>query len=390
MGSGVAPAHLVLVGMLVITLLLGLWPGSPLASPLGLIAARADESSDLSAAPDLGRRAGAGTVVYCPLVLHNWFPKPPVIASFSASPGTINPGETTTLQWSIHGPVNRVTLEPGAGTVTVLNSYMFTPVETTTYTLTAYSSYGSSKAQVTVNVRRPPEITSFTATPETMQVGQSATLAWSVSGDVDSLKIEPGVGDVAGQSSVVVYPTQATLYKLTATNAVGSSTAEVMVAIEGPPEITSFSAHPAVIQYGESTELRWTVSNPIGTLTLEPGVGDVTGQTSALVSPLHTTVYTLTASSVNGNDTAQVTVDVDVSMLPHELLVYDWNRPVTTSQSGFPRTPPREAANGDWTAPVNFADGVLYFRVEIPRRCSFSSVSGSTTRRWRTVGASGR
>lgn len=49
-----------------------------------------------------------------------------------------------------------------------------------------------------------------------------------------------------------------------------------------------------------------------------------------------------------------------------ELLVFDVNRPVTTEDRGFPRNdPPRAEANGNWLQPVNFAEGVLYFRVHV-------------------------
>ncbi len=48
----------------------------------------------------------------------------------------------------------------------------------------------------------------------------------------------------------------------------------------------------------------------------------------------------------------------------NEMVVFDWNGPVTEAQRGFPYDqPPR--ANGDWTSPVNFAQGTLQYRVEI-------------------------
>lgn len=47
-----------------------------------------------------------------------------------------------------------------------------------------------------------------------------------------------------------------------------------------------------------------------------------------------------------------------------ELLVFDWNKPVTTAEHGFPwDQPPLE--NGDWTTPVDYAGGTLHYRVEI-------------------------
>jgi len=47
-----------------------------------------------------------------------------------------------------------------------------------------------------------------------------------------------------------------------------------------------------------------------------------------------------------------------------ELLVFDLNRPVTRDDHGFPWDKP-PLANGDWTKPINFAEGTLYLRVEI-------------------------
>ena len=49
-----------------------------------------------------------------------------------------------------------------------------------------------------------------------------------------------------------------------------------------------------------------------------------------------------------------------------ELVVFDWNKPVTTTQKGFPwDNPPMASANGNWTSPINFAEGTLYLRAEI-------------------------
>jgi beta-lactam-binding protein with PASTA domain len=49
-----------------------------------------------------------------------------------------------------------------------------------------------------------------------------------------------------------------------------------------------------------------------------------------------------------------------------ELLVYEWNEPVTVADRGFPwNQPPMASANGDWTVPINYAEGTLYFRVEV-------------------------
>ena len=39
-----------------------------------------------------------------------------------------------------------------------------------------------------------------------------------------------------------------------------------------------------------------------------------------------------------------------------ELVIFDWNKPVTTAQHGFPwDKPPKQ--NGNWVSPVNYAGG---------------------------------
>ncbi len=47
-----------------------------------------------------------------------------------------------------------------------------------------------------------------------------------------------------------------------------------------------------------------------------------------------------------------------------ELLVFDWNRVVEKSEGGFAVDIP-PIANGNWTTPINFAQGTLHFRAEI-------------------------
>ncbi|HEY1339874.1 MAG TPA: Ig-like domain-containing protein, partial [Bryobacteraceae bacterium] len=90
-----------------------------------------------------------------------------------------------------------------------------------------------------------PVIGSFTASPETVQAGQSATLNWSVS-DATSLNIAPGPGAVTG-NSVTVTPGATTTYTLTATNDGGSATATVTVTVNvaTPPPGVSVSVSPA-------------------------------------------------------------------------------------------------------------------------------------------------
>jgi hypothetical protein len=50
----------------------------------------------------------------------------------------------------------------------------------------------------------------------------------------------------------------------------------------------------------------------------------------------------------------------------NNLLVFDWNKPITESDRGFPRNdPPMASANGNWFTPINYAEGTFHVRAQI-------------------------
>jgi uncharacterized protein YkwD len=75
----------------------------------------------------------------------------------------------------------------------------------------------------------------------------------------------------------------------------------------GTPTITSFTATPSAISPGQSVTLSWNVSGATS-LSIDIGVGSVTGLTSKIVAPTLTTKYTLTATNSTGSVTATTTV----------------------------------------------------------------------------------
>ncbi len=50
-----------------------------------------------------------------------------------------------------------------------------------------------------------------------------------------------------------------------------------------------------------------------------------------------------------------------------ELVVYDWNKPVTKAHKGFPWFEPPQQ-NGNWKSPVNYAEGTYHIRVQIKKQ----------------------
>jgi len=76
-----------------------------------------------------------------------------------------------------------------------------------------------------------------------------------------------------------------------------------------PPQIQSFTASPATLPTNGTTTLRWSVVGATQ-LSINTGIGDVTGTTSRLASVTGTRTFTLTASNSVGFVTNQATVVV--------------------------------------------------------------------------------
>ena len=160
----------------------------------------------------------------------------PVISYFTASPGSITPGASSTLSWSVSGATT-VSVNQGVGAVPPSASILVSPAATTTYTLTATNASGSvtQPVQVVVSGGAPPSvpvINSFTASPGSITLGASSTLGWSVSG-ATTVSINQGVGGVTPSGTRVVSPAATTTYTLTATNAAGTVTQPVQVVVSG-------------------------------------------------------------------------------------------------------------------------------------------------------------
>lgn len=110
----------------------------------------------------------------------------PMISTFTATPSTITAGQSTTLAWAISG-ASTVSIDNNVGDVSAVTSRSVSPVQTTTYKLTAANSGDAVTGLVTVTVNpgatdaqppTAPAITSITAKAATQ-----VDLAWSASTD---------------------------------------------------------------------------------------------------------------------------------------------------------------------------------------------------------------
>jgi len=81
------------------------------------------------------------------------------------------------------------------------------------------------------------------------------------------------------------------------------------------PSISSFTAEPTSIEPGQSSTLRWAVSDATD-INIDQGVGAVQSEGSRAVSPASTTTYTLSARGPGGTDSRSVTVEVTTPQPP--------------------------------------------------------------------------
>lgn len=147
-----------------------------------------------------------------------------------------------------------------------------------------------------------PTCDSFTATPATLTVGQSATLAWQTT-NATRVVINNGVGEVSATGTISVAPLANTTYTLTvfgAKNTSATCTVPVTVIEKRVPICESFTAAPNQIPFaGGTTTLSWSVKNATE-VSISPTVGAVaqTGTTPVFVNT--NTTFVLTATSSDG------------------------------------------------------------------------------------------
>ncbi len=160
---------------------------------------------------------------------------------------------------------------------------------------------------------------------------------------------------IAGQSSPTATATATLLPGTTAT-----ATATASPTTTDTPTATASSTPTDT---PTATPTATASSTPTATPTDTP---TATASSTPTATATSTTAATATATPTpTPTKTPKPTATATNTPAPgEELLVFDWNKPVTTDDHGFPWDKP-PLANGDWTQPINFAQGTLYLRVEI-------------------------
>ena len=190
---------------------------------------------------------------------------PPSIDVFTATPSTLIQGNTFVLNWSVSGPTNSISISNGIGNVSTSGSVTLTATEDRTYTITATGTGGTDAESVVVDVKIPPEIT-FTVDKPQLVGGDTATLTWSVTGDADTMSINPGIGSTLLSGTQIITPTQDTTYTAVASGLGGTATEQISVEVVYPPEVQLTG--PLSTDYGNDITLTYNADNAVTSLQI--------------------------------------------------------------------------------------------------------------------------
>jgi OOP family OmpA-OmpF porin len=164
-------------------------------------------------------------------------PPPPAkpAASITATPGSMQKGQASKLCWNTQNATD-VSIDT-LGAVSPNDCRQVSPERTTTYRVVAKGAGGSAEASTSVAVAEPPPpakpTASITATPGSVQKGQSSRICWNTQNATD-VSVD-NLGPVDPNACRDVSPEQTTTYRVVAKGAGGSAEASTSVAVTQPP-----------------------------------------------------------------------------------------------------------------------------------------------------------
>jgi hypothetical protein len=259
--------------------------------------------------------------------------------SYSPSTNTFNVGTViatwtptnaggASTSWSI-GPA----LPAGLSFNTSTGQITGTPTAvsaTTTYSISADNNGGTSTAYITITCVNPnPPAIGYTPSTNTYTSGSAIATwsptntggpvtSWSISGTLPAgLSFDTTTGNITGTPTTT---TATTTYMVTATNAGGSSTANITVAINPGLPVISYSPSTNNYSVGATisaltptntggTATSWSISAPLPAgLSFNTSTGVISGTPTANAA---TKTYTITATNATGSANANVTITVN-------------------------------------------------------------------------------
>ncbi len=171
-------------------------------------------------------------------------PPAPEIVRFYAEPPQIKRGESVLLRWEVRNATELILTPPGGQKLDpAMPGFEHRPSRTTEYELIARNAAGKTVSKkITVEVIDPSlaQVLSFTAQPERIRAGESATLRWQLLNAVRA-EIDQRIGRInPDEGELTVQPATTTTYTLTAYDSEGRAVqAKVTIQVEPAGEPSS-------------------------------------------------------------------------------------------------------------------------------------------------------
>ncbi len=261
------------------------------------------------------------------------------VCNITASVSEVTVGGTYTITWAgtPADGIFRVNGFPVAASDAA--TYTFVGPNQDKFTFTGETSGGTCSDEVIVTkkiVTVPTPVCTLTATPTSIQSGNSSQLKWTSTNAVTGV-IDQGIGTIvltntAGRS---VAPTVNKTYTMTVTNSAGvtaTCAATITVTTTVPAPVCTLTAAPSTIVSGNSSQLKWTSTNAV-TGVIDQGIGAIvlTNTAGRSVAPTVNKTYTMTVTNSAGvTATCNTTVTVTTPDAP--LCDYFNANPVTINR----------------------------------------------------------
>jgi uncharacterized repeat protein (TIGR01451 family) len=262
----------------------------------------------------------------------------PTCDSFTATPNLVMVGDSILLSWETTN-ANNVSINNGVGVVALDGTATVTPLTSTTYKLTVQGAQNQSvecSVPVTVTNYPVPSCDAFSATPNTIMVGDEVLLSWETS-NATNVSLDNGIGNVLADGTATVTPLTSTTYKLTVQGAQNQSvecSVPVTVSNDEVPVCKYFTATPSMLPVGGGTvTFAWDVEKATA-VSISPTIGSVSlvGTTTRTVTSA--TTYVLTAVDADGDE---VTCPAPVTIADPEVFTCGNNVDFTSSDYSISR-----------------------------------------------------
>ncbi len=223
---------------------------------------------------------------------------------------------TRSMPSGITASVSPSTIDTGSSATLTITTEFETPPGTYLLELVAHGMHATHTAIYELKVRplKKPHI-EISVTPESIQVGQSATLAWSSTQVPDACfasRAWSGMQPQTGSLTVSPALSGEYTYRLDCANDVGSSHEKATLTVTPRPPVVTIAVNPAIIAVGQSAQLSWEADYARRCLASDRWTGSepTNGQEEVAPNVPGTYRYTLTCTGSGGTTIASAVLTV--------------------------------------------------------------------------------